>query len=313
MADTRQKDQSVLIDPAITRAFLIERFSDFLALEQGSSPRTSEAYRRDVERLALYAMAKGARAPTDISSRLLREFVYHLKDLGLAPASIRRNVSSVRTYFRFLLGDGHVVRDPSERLETPKRWRSLPDVLSVDEVGRLLAAPSLDDPLTFRDRALLELAYGAGLRVSEWITLAVRDVLFEEGLVRVFGKGSKERLVPIGRSAIGAVAIYLRELRPRLEHGEGKGMLLLNARGRPLTRMGAWKILRRYVEKAQITKHVSPHTLRHSFATHLLEGGADLRAVQEMLGHVDISTTQIYTHVDREYLRTVHKQYHPRG
>ena len=313
MVDARPKDQQILIDPSIARPFLLDGFSDFLALEQGASPRTSEAYRRDVERLALYALTKGARTPTDISSRVLREFVYHLKDLGLAPASIRRNVSSVRTYFRFLLGDGHVVRDPSERLETPKRWRSLPDVLSVDEVGRLLAAPSLDDPLTFRDRALLELAYGAGLRVSEWITLAVRDVLFEEGLVRVFGKGSKERLVPIGRSAIGAVAIYLRELRPRLEHGEGKGILLLNARGRPLTRMGAWKILRRYVEKAQITKHVSPHTLRHSFATHLLEGGADLRAVQEMLGHVDISTTQIYTHVDREYLRTVHKQYHPRG
>jgi integrase/recombinase XerD len=222
-------------------------------------------------------------------------------------------VSSVRTYFRFLLGDGHVVRDPSERLETPKRWRSLPDVLSVDEIGRLLAAPNLDEPFTFRDRALLELAYGAGLRVSEWITLSVRDVLFEEGLVRVFGKGSKERLVPIGRSAIGAVAIYLRELRPRLEKGEGKGILILNARGRPLTRMGAWKILRHHVERAQITKHVSPHTLRHSFATHLLEGGADLRAVQEMLGHADISTTQIYTHVDREYLRAVHKQYHPRG
>ena len=313
MVDARPKDQQILIDPSLARPFLLDGFSDFLALEQGASPRTSEAYQRDVERLALYALTKGARTPTDISSRVLRDFVYHLKDLGLAPASIRRNVSSVRTYFRFLLGDGHVVRDPSERLETPKRWRSLPDVLSVDEVGRLLAAPSLDDPLTFRDRALLELAYGAGLRVSEWITLAVRDVLFEEGLVRVFGKGSKERLVPIGRSAIGAVAIYLRELRPRLEHGEGKGILLLNARGRPLTRMGAWKILRRYVEKAQITKHVSPHTLRHSFATHLLEGGADLRAVQEMLGHVDISTTQIYTHVDREYLRTVHKQYHPRG
>jgi len=313
MANTQQKDQPVLIDPTIARAFLLERFLDFLALEQGSSPRTSDAYSRDVERLALYAIAKGARAPTDISSRLLREFVYHLKDLGLAPASIRRNVSSVRTYFRFLLGDGHVVRDPSERLETPKRWRSLPDVLSVDEVGRLLAAPSLDEPFAFRDRALLELAYGAGLRVSEWITISVRDVLFDEGLVRVFGKGSKERLVPIGRSAIGAVAIYLRELRPRLERGEGKGILILNARGRPLTRMGAWKILRHHVERAQITKHVSPHTLRHSFATHLLEGGADLRAVQEMLGHADISTTQIYTHVDREYLRAVHKQYHPRG
>lgn len=313
MVDSDATNQRVLIEPALARAFLLERFADFLALEQGSSPRTSEAYARDVERLVVYVITRGARGPTDVSSRLLREFVYHLKDLGLAPASIRRNISAVRTYFRFLLGDGHVVRDPSERLETPKRWRSLPDVLSVDEVTRLLAAPTLDDPLTFRDRALLELAYGAGLRVSEWITLAVRDVLLEEGLVRVFGKGSKERLVPIGRSAIGAVAIYLRELRPRLEKGEGKGVLLLNARGKPLTRMGAWKILRRYVDRAQITKHVSPHTLRHSFATHLLEGGADLRAVQEMLGHADISTTQIYTHVDREYLRTVHKQYHPRG
>ena len=313
MAASGPEDQRILIDPDIARPFLLERFSDFLALEQGASPRTSEAYRRDVARLTTYVAAKGAAGPSDISSRMLREFVYHLKDLGLAPASIRRNVSSVRTYFRYLLADGHVVRDPSERLETPKRWRSLPDVLSVEEVNRLLAAPSLDEPLAFRDRALLELAYGAGLRVSEWITLAVRDVLFEEGLVRVFGKGSKERLVPIGRSAIGAVAIYLRELRPRLERGEGRGILILNARGRPLTRMGAWKILRHHVEKAQITKHVSPHTLRHSFATHLLEGGADLRAVQEMLGHADISTTQIYTHVDREYLRAVHKQFHPRG
>jgi len=313
MADTRQEDQRILIDPVIARPFLLERFSDFLALEQGASPRTSEAYRRDVARLTTYVAARGAAGPSDISSRMLREFVYHLKDLGLAPASIRRNVSSTRTYFRFLLADGHVVRDPSERLETPKRWRSLPDVLTVDEVNRLLTAPSLDEPLAFRDRALLELAYGAGLRVSEWITLSIRDVLFEEGLVRVFGKGSKERLVPIGRSAIGAAAIYLRELRPKLERGEGKGILILNARGRPMTRMGAWKILRHHVEKAQITKHVSPHTLRHSFATHLLEGGADLRAVQEMLGHADISTTQIYTHVDREYLRAVHKQFHPRG
>jgi integrase/recombinase XerD len=171
----------------------------------------------------------------------------------------------------------------------------------------------LDEPLAFRDRAMLELAYGAGLRVSEWITLGVKDVMLNDGLVRVFGKGSKERLVPIGRRAIGAVAVYVRELRPRLERGAGKGMLLLNARGQPLSRMGAWKILRKYVEIAGITKRVTPHTLRHTFATHLLEHGADLRAVQEMLGHADISTTQIYTHVDREYLRSVHKQYHPRG
>jgi integrase/recombinase XerD len=296
-----------------SRAFLLARFADYVALEQGLSPRTLEAYGRDLDRFAEYAEAKRAAAPLDITAKLLREYVYHLKDLGLSPASIRRNISAIRTYFRFLTADGVVVRDPSERLETPQRWRTLPEVLTVDEVQRLLASPSLDDNLVFRDRALLELAYGAGLRVSEWITLGLRDLLLDEGLVRVFGKGSKERLVPIGRSAIGALAIYIRELRPKLEKGEGKGVLFLNARGRPLTRMGAWKILRGHVERAGIEKHVSPHTLRHSFATHLLEGGADLRAVQEMLGHADIATTQIYTHVDREYLRQVHRSYHPRG
>jgi integrase/recombinase XerD len=301
-------------DPgAPPRAFLLDRFADFLALERGASPRTSEAYLRDVTRLVTFAVVKGAPAPVDLTAGVLRAYVYQLKDLGLAPASIRRNVSAARTYFRFLLADGHVVRDPTERLETPKRWRTLPEVLTVAEIKSLLDAPTVDDPLYFRDRALLELAYGAGLRVSEWIGIGTRDVLFEDALVRVFGKGAKERLVPIGRSAIAALAIYQRELRPRLERGKGRGVLFLNARGEPLSRMGAWKILKRYVERAGLTKHVSPHTLRHSFATHLLEGGADLRAVQEMLGHADISTTQIYTHVDREYLRQVHRQYHPRA
>jgi integrase/recombinase XerD len=295
------------------RRFLLEPFNDFLLLEQGASPRTHEAYSRDLARFVGYSVGRGAASPPDVTSRLLREYLYHLKDLGLAPASIRRNVSSLRTYFKFLIGEGHIARDPSERLESPKRWRSLPEVLTVAEIDRLLAAPLLDDPLVFRDRAMLEIAYGAGLRVSEWISIGLRDLMFDDGLVRVFGKGSKERLVPIGRRAIGALATYVRELRPRLEQGEGKGVLFLNARGEPLTRMGAWKILRKYVERAGIEKHVSPHTLRHSFATHLLEGGADLRAVQEMLGHADISTTQIYTHVDREYLRSVHRQFHPRA
>jgi len=302
-----------MLDESAVLRFQLDRFGDYLTLEQGTSPRTLEAYNRDIERLVEYARVKGALSPVDLTSRMLREFVYHLKDIGLAPSSIRRNISAIRTYFKFLLADGVVTRDPSERLETPKRWRTLPDVLTVDEIERLLAAPQLEQPFAFRDRAMLELAYGAGLRVSEWITLGVKDVLFEDMLVRVFGKGSKERLVPIGRKAIGAVATYIRELRPRLEKGGGKGVLFLNARGEPLSRMGAWKILRGHVERAGITKEVSPHTLRHSFATHLLEGGADLRAVQEMLGHADISTTQIYTHVDREYLRQVHKQFHPRG
>jgi integrase/recombinase XerD len=300
-------------DDAIARAFYVERFDDFLALEQGASVQTSRAYKLDIARFVTYVSVKGAASASEVGTRVLREYVYHLKDLGLAPASIRRNISAVRSYFKFLVGEGLVVRDPSERLETPKRWRTLPEVLGVDEVEKLLAAPSLDEPLAFRDRAMLELAYGAGLRVSEWISLNVRDVMLKDHLVRVFGKGAKERLVPIGRKAIGAIAIYLRELRPSLEKGEGKGILFLNARGQPLSRMGAWKILRKYVRQAGITKPVSPHTLRHSFATHLLEGGADLRAVQEMLGHVDISTTQIYTHIDREYLRSVHKQFHPRA
>jgi integrase/recombinase XerD len=296
----------------LARTFHLETFQDYLALEQGASTLTADAYGRDLARFAVYVRLKGAKTIPEVSATMLRNYLYHLKDLGLAPASIRRNVSAVRSYFRFLLSEGHVVRDPSERLETPRRWRDLPDVLTAQEVSTLLDAPSLDEPMAFRDRAMLELAYGAGLRVSEWISIAVKDILFDEGVIRVFGKGQKERLVPIGRQGASATAIYLRELRPRLERGSGKGILFLNARGEPLSRMGAWKILRKYVEQAGITKHVSPHTLRHSFATHLLEGGADLRAVQEMLGHADISTTQIYTHVDREYLRSIHKQFHPR-
>ena len=313
MAAAAKAKDAELIPEAILRAFLVERFADFLALEKGSADRTREAYARDVSRFVTFAVVKGMADPASVTPKGLRDYIYHLKDLGLSPASIRRNVSAVRSYFRFLTSDGHLPRDPSERLDTPQRWRTLPEVLTVDEVQRLLAAPTMDDPLYFRDRAMLEVAYGAGLRVSEWIGIGVRDALLDDGLVRVFGKGSKERLVPIGRNAIGAVAIYLRELRPRLERGGGKGAMFLNARGEPLSRMGAWKILRKYVERVGITKAVSPHTLRHSFATHLLEGGADLRAVQEMLGHADISTTQIYTHVDREYLRQVHKRYHPRA
>mgnify|MGYP001597182132 CR=1 FL=1 len=303
------------VEPAratLARSFWLAPFADFLTLEDGASPRTVEAYGRDLQRFADYSLTKGAHAPEEVGSPTLRSYIYHLKDLGLAPSSIRRNISALRTYYKFLLNEGHVVRDPSERLETPKKWRELPDVLTADEVAKLIETPTLDDPLAFRDRAMLELAYGAGLRVGEWITLGVRDLMLDESLVRVFGKGSKERMVPIGRKAVGAVAIYLRELRPRLEKGSGEGILFLNARGEPMTRMGAWKILRKYVERSGIKKHVTPHTLRHSFATHLLEGGADLRAVQEMLGHADISTTQIYTHVDREYLRSVHRQFHPR-
>lgn len=298
----------------LTRRFLLERFAEYLELELGSSARTREAYLRDLALLASWADQRHrVGGVPDLTAAHLREWVYSQKDQGRSAATIRRRISAVRTWYRFLLAEGLVTADPSEKLESPRGWRSLPDVLTVSEVERLIDSITLDDEMAFRDRALLELAYGAGLRVSEWCSIGVKDVLLDDLVVRVFGKGGKERIVPIGRKAAGAVAIYLRELRPRLEKGKGEGRLFLNSRGAPLRRMTAWTILRRYVERSDLTKPVTPHTLRHSFATHLLEGGADLRAVQEMLGHSDISTTQLYTHIDREHLRQVHRQFHPRG
>ena len=301
------------IRDAVDRAFWLEGFRDYLSLEAGHSRNTVDAYLRDLRRMGEFALARGVREPGAVTRNHLRDFVYLLKDLGLSAATIRRSVSAIRTYYGFLAGEGRVRNDPSDRLETPRRGRVLPDTLAVAEVESLLAAPGLDDPLAWRDRALLELAYGTGMRVSELCGLGITDLLLTEGLVRVFGKGSKERLVPLGRNTIGAVSVYLHQLRPTLDRGRGAGRVLLNARGEPLSRVGAWGIVKRSAERAGIRKRVTPHTLRHSFATHLLEGGADLRAVQEMLGHADLSTTQIYTHVDREYLRSVHRQFHPRA
>ena len=297
----------------IDRLFWLEGFRDFLSLEAGHSPNTVEAYLHDLRRMGEFALSRGVRDPGRVGRPLLRDFVYLLKDLGLSAATIRREVSAIRTYYGFLVGEGRVSEDPSDRLETPRRGRALPDTLSVREVEALIAAPGIDDPLGWRDRALLELGYGAGLRVSELCGLVLTDLLLPENLVRILGKGGKQRLVPIGRNTIGTVSVYLHSLRPTLDRGGSGGRVLLNARGEPLSRVGAWGIVKRAAGRAGIVKRVTPHTLRHSFATHLLEGGADLRAVQEMLGHADLSTTQIYTHVDREYLHSVHRQYHPRG
>lgn len=297
----------------LDRQFLLEQFQDYLSLESGNSANTVESYLRDMRRLGNWASLYGVTAPDGVDAKLLRKFIFALKDMGLSAATIRRQVSAIRTYYAFLIGEGHLAADPSERLETPSKGRTLPDVLSVAETERLLAAPGVEDRLAWRDRALLELGYGAGMRVSELCGLSRGDLVLDEGLVRVFGKGSKERLVPIGRTVIGAVSVYLHTVRPELDRGKSGNRLLLNARGTPLSRVGAWGIVKKAADTAGIKKNVTPHTLRHTFATHLLEGGADLRAVQEMLGHADLSTTQIYTHVDREYLRSVHKQFHPRG
>ena len=302
-----------LIDGVLDRAFYLEQFRDYLSLEAGTSANTVHNYMRDIRRLASHASRRGAQGPDAVTAAQLRELIYDLKDLGLAPATIRRQVSAIRTYYRFLVGEAHATRDPSERLESPKQWRRVPTVLTVAEVERLLVAPNAVEPLGVRDRALLELAYATGVRVSELVGLQMQHILYQEGLARVFGKGSKERIVPVGRRALGAVALYAREIRPLLDRTLGGGRLFLNARGTPLSRVGAWGVIKRAARQARIAKRVTPHTLRHTFATHLLEGGADLRAVQEMLGHADLATTQLYTHVDRDYLRTVHRQFHPRA
>lgn len=293
--------------------FNLQAFVDHLAVERGLSPRTLDAYGRDVGRFIDFLRARGLDRPGQATAADLRDFVYHLKDQGLQPTSIRRGISAVRTYFAFLLQEGIVVGDPSDRVELPRTWRRLPGVLTREEVFRLLDAPDIADRLYWRDKALLEFAYATGVRVSELISLGIRDLLFDEGFARVFGKGSKERLVPVGQSAIRAVTLYLRELRPNLDRGRGEGVVFLSGQGLPLSRMGVWKILRKQVQRAGIARRVTPHTLRHSFATHLVEAGADLAAVQEMLGHAEITTTQIYTHIDSEILFETHKRYHPRA
>lgn len=296
------------------RRFLLEPWTDYLRFERGLSERTRDAYRSDCRQLVAFALdEEGLAGPEELDVGVLRRFVASLTERGLAASTVSRKLSALRSYVGFLVAEGHLDSDPTERLEAPARGRSLPDVLTPAEVERVLAAVPLEHELAFRDLAMLETLYGAGLRISELIELTVRNLLWDEEMIQVIGKGAKERLVPLGARARDALARYLRELRPRLDRGEGSGVVFLNQHGRPLTRMGAWTIVRRHVERAGLEREVTPHTFRHSFATHLLEGGADLAAVQEMLGHADISTTQIYTHVDRSYLKDVHRSFHPRG
>jgi len=297
----------------VSRAFRIESFLDYLTFERGLSERTLNAYHRDLSRLLSFLEEKGRAGPIDVLPQDLREFVFFLKDRGLAPSSIRRSISSMRSYFSFLLEEGVLDADPSERLEAPRAGRALPDVLSVEEVQGMLDSPDPRHPMYWRDRSILETLYATGMRVSELVDIRIGNLDLEEGFCTVFGKGSKERMVPLGGPARRCLDRYLREVRPRLDLGKGRGLVFLNQRGKPLTRMTVWNLVKRAASAGGIARKVSPHTLRHTFATHLLEGGADLAAVQELLGHDDTATTQIYTHVDREYLREVHRSFHPRG
>lgn len=297
------------VDPA----FRLEPFRDYLTFERGLSARTVDAYLRDVGRWAESMQLAGVERPGDVDVRVLRSWVFSLKDQGLAATSIRRAQSAVRTYYGFLLADGWVDVDPTDRMDSPKASRTLPDVLGREEVERLLDAPDPTRPLYWRDRAALEFLYATGVRVSELVELRLSSVDLDEAFAVVFGKGSKERFVPVGGPAIRAMRRYLTDVRPTLDRGEGGGVVFLNARGRPIRRESIWALVRDSARRAGLGRKVSPHTLRHSFATHLVEGGADLAAVQELLGHADISTTQIYTHLDRSALKTLHRTYHPRA
>jgi integrase/recombinase XerD len=294
-------------------AFRLELFHDHLTYERGLSPRTVSAYERDLSRWLGFMVGLGVHDPAAVTTRQLREWVFSLKDAGLAATSIRRAQSALRTYYGFLLAEGVVADDPTDRLESPRATRKLPDFLSLDETTRLLEAPDASKPLYWRDRAILEFLYASGVRVTELVELPLSALDVEEGFATIFGKGSKERLVPVGAPALRALSRYLRDVRPTLDKGAGRGRVFLNARGRPLRRESVWALVREAARRAGLEKRVSPHTLRHTFATHLVEGGADLAAVQELLGHADISTTQIYTHLDRDYLREVHRRFHPRG
>lgn len=293
-------------------------YLNYLSLEKNASRNTIASYRLDLQRYLAFLERNKVSNIQSVRYDHAVQFLASLRKQGLSPRSVRRALSAVKGFHRFLLADGIATDDPTDVIEPPKVSHTLPGVLTHEQIESILAqpAPRADDKkqLWVRDRAILETMYACGLRVSELIGLKQSSVLAEEGLVRVFGKGAKERIVPIGGSALRWIGRYKTACRVLLARRTAStDALFLNVRGEPMSRMAVWTIVKRYAQLAGITSEVHPHTFRHSFATHLLEGGADLRAVQEMLGHADIGTTQIYTHIDREYLKEVHRTFHPRG
>lgn len=292
----------------------IKEYLAHLKLEKNLSDNTISSYKNDLNSFNEYLQDLNIDDPSAISSEHLNGFFKLLKDIGLVGSSAARYFSSLKGFFLFLLRNKYVIKNPIDKISAPKVSKKLPGVLDVPEIEKILSLPDVNNKLGLRDKAILELFYACGTRVSELINLKVNDLFLNDEVIRVLGKGSKERLIPIGSSAIMWINEYLTKSRPLLmKKMKSENYLFLNSRSTKLSRMGVWKIIERYVNEADIKKDVHPHTFRHSFATHLLEGGADLRAVQEMLGHADISTTQIYTHIDRDYIKQVHKQYHPRG
>ena len=279
--------------------------------DNGLAANTLDAYRRDLNRYLHHLSAQGVECLEAVQHQHIAQLLHSLRDAGLTASTMARNLTSIKRFHQYLLLKGATTHNPAELLDPPKLERRLPDVLSVEEIAALLNAPDPDEPLGQRDQAILAVLYATGIRVSELTALQQTALLLARGLVQI--RGRRERIVPIAAKDARTLRHYLRQGRPHLARPDSSDHVFLNAQGGPLSRMSVWKIIKTAGDKALIGREISPHTLRHSFATHLLEGGANLRAVQELLGHADISTTQIYTHLDLSYLKEVHKTYHPRG
>ncbi|UCD55481.1 MAG: site-specific tyrosine recombinase XerD [Candidatus Omnitrophota bacterium] len=293
---------------------LMNQFLDYLSIERGLSRNTINAYRQDLKKFMEYVGSRDIEKIKKITkqdiSRYLLDF---LRDKELSSSSIARNLVAVKMFFRFLISERIIKQDPAGIIESPRLLQSLPDVLSIDEVTTMLEAPDTKSLLGHRDKAALELMYATGVRVSEIVELMLQNFNMDMGFIRCVGKGGKERIIPVGKKAKLALSRYLEKSRPKLSRRSQDRHLFLSRLGRKISRQSFWKMLKKYARLAHIKKRITPHTLRHSFATHLLEKGADLRSIQEMLGHADISTTQIYTHVNKTRLKGIHKKYHPRG
>jgi integrase/recombinase XerD len=297
--------------PGQTR--VLDQFLHYLVVEKGLAKKTLEAYGHDLSRWIEFLSASGVRDVLKVTPSDVKAFLLVLRSRKLSNRTVARNLVAIRTFFRFLMEEGMLETNPLEDLESPKMAMTLPEILSLKEVERLLEQPTLRTPQGIRDRAMLEILYATGMRVSELVQLPLNQVNLEGGYVLLYGKGSKERMVPLGGEAIKRITRYLETTRKKLARGKEVPFLFLNRSGRGLSRQMFWRIIKAYGFKAGIRKKITPHLLRHSFATHLLARGADLRSVQMMLGHADISTTQIYTHVTGERLKKVHQKHHPRG
>jgi integrase/recombinase XerD len=291
---------------------LIDEFLSHLSVERGLSKNTLESYKRDLARFFEYLKSRHIASIDNVTRQIITSFMLSEKDRGISSNSISRELACLKTFFKFLVRENKIKEDVTSVIESPKLWKKLPSTLNLEEVESLLKAPNVKDLMGARDKACLELMYATGMRVSELINLKMDDVNMEVGFVRCFGKGNKERIVPFGKKAREGIIRYIDKARSAFLKKKVSNFLFLTRLGKPMSRQTFWKTVKKYASEAGIKKDITPHSLRHSFATHILERGADLRIVQEMLGHADISTTQIYTHVSKDRLKSIHHKFHPR-